>query len=134
MWRYAYVFFISTVRRPPRSTRTYTLLPYPTLFRSGPAHPDRRSGTLLVVPERQRRNVRQDAPAPRPRRPGRGPVAPEAVDRRAHRQHALRNGRQVRSEEHTSELPSLMRISYAVLCLTNTTNHHLRKHPTQYDS
>src|SRR3546814_3124721 len=73
------------IRRPPRSTRTDTLFPYTTLFRSGPRHPGRsRTGPDLV---RHRRR-------PRPR-----------------------HGLQYRSEEHTSELQSLMRISYAVFCL-----------------
>src|SRR3546814_6011707 len=70
-------FFFLMIRRPPRSTRTDTLFPYTTLFRSPPGR----------------------APAPCGRRP-----------RRRARQHC-------RSEEHTSELQSLMRISYAVFCL-----------------
>src|SRR3546814_6745716 len=69
------------IRRPPRSTRTDTLFPYTTLFRSA-GRKGRRS------PARQ--------PAPRPRR---------------------LHCRTARSEEHTSELQSLMRISYAVFCL-----------------
>src|SRR3546814_7548097 len=83
------------LRRPPRSTRTDTLFPYTTLFRSRPRH--------LA-------DDRLDARRQQPRRLGdrddsllvRGPVYPPA----AHR-----------SEEHTSELQSLMRISYAVFCL-----------------
>src|SRR3546814_1922052 len=72
------------IRRPPRSTRTDTLFPYTTLFRSGPAE------------------CRSDLPALRLRAPAR--PAPRCRDRG-------------RSEEHTSELQSLMRISYAVFCL-----------------
>src|SRR3546814_9971825 len=76
------------IRLPPISTRTDTLLPYTTLFRSDqwrrPAR--RRPGRL-----RQRRGARCA--------PSRHPPAP------------------ARSEEHTSELQSLMRISYAVFCL-----------------
>src|SRR3546814_5771231 len=74
------------IRRPPRSTRTDTLFPYTTLFRS----PACRCGG-----ERLRGA----------RRAGNG--------RWLHRRH----GGRLRSEEHTSELQSLMRISYAVFCL-----------------
>src|SRR3546814_8586681 len=68
------------IRRPPRSTRTDTLFPYTTLFRS----------------DRIRRRGREHRTSPP----------------------AARHARRVRrSEEHTSELQSLMRISYAVFCL-----------------
>src|SRR3546814_7823811 len=77
-------FFFLMIRRPPRSTRTDTLFPYTTLFRSS-------------------------APA---RRWSSGAVAAEAPLR-----HSPRDDRSLRSEEHTSELQSLMRISYAVFCL-----------------
>src|SRR3546814_1586136 len=84
------------IRRPPRSTRTDTLFPYTTLFRS----------------------VVCDEP-------------PQASERSSHevlcrtgrffgRDGDLRGRRdRTRSEEHTSELQSLMRISYAVFCLKN---------------
>src|SRR3546814_2622965 len=75
------------IRRPPRSTRTDTLFPYTTLFRSLPAR------AHLVGETRAARG---------PRRRARG--ADPAL-------------RSERSEEHTSELQSLMRISYAVFCL-----------------
>src|SRR3546814_4905127 len=83
------------IRRPPRSTRTDTLFPYTTLFRSG--------GDGVRV-----RSVGQDAAR------ALGPGAP------------LRCGREGggRSEEHTSELQSLMRISYAVFCLKKKNNKH----------
>src|SRR3546814_1457687 len=84
------------IRPPPRSTRTDTLFPYTTLFRSI----DRR----LVGP-RDLRPARAGAPAT-----------------------ALRYRRAVagapRSEEHTSELQSLMRISYAGFCLKKKINKH----------
>src|SRR3546814_4765248 len=82
------------IRRPPRSTRTDTLFPYTTLFRSlpRPFPGRRRSG---AVPEG---DARQPGPAGRPDLPAGGFGEP-------------------RSEEHTSELQSLMRISYAVFCL-----------------
>src|SRR3546814_2488626 len=89
------------IRRPPRSTRTDTLFPYTTLFRSphGAARPDRAD----------RRGI---AALPRPR--GRGVAA---VSRYDDRQRDARACGSARSEEHTSELQSLMRISYAVFCL-----------------
>src|SRR3546814_7196290 len=91
------------ILRPPRSTRTYTLFPYTTLFRS-------------LGQQLQRRDIRH------PERADRSAVhrsrARHAVghDRRPHR-NAPERGPQGRSEEHTSELQSLMRNSYAVFCL-----------------
>src|SRR3546814_3594999 len=98
-------FFFLMIRRPPRSTRTDTLFPYTTLFRSALA--DRQPHTLahaahLRVRQRDRQRI------------GR-------IDR-----HATLQIEQ-RSEEHTSELQSLMRISYAVFCLkkkNKTNNQH----------
>src|SRR3546814_3367488 len=86
------LFFFLMIRRPPRSTRTDTLFPYTTLFRS--TH----GSTAL-----QRRGV------PRLERH-------RGEEPRRHRRAGLRQ-RDRRSEEHTSELQSLMRISYAVFCL-----------------
>src|SRR3546814_1636868 len=82
------------IRRPPRSTRTDTLFPYTTLFRSAVAA-TAESAALLRVDCRFWRG-------------GRGPAHRAAPGRRRGRP---------RSEEHTSELQSLMRISYAVFCL-----------------
>src|SRR3546814_7916274 len=108
------------IRRPPRSTRTDTLFPYTTLFRS--AH--QRGPVVLLPPARPVAGGR--------RRPGgerllpRGhAAAPHGVRRRgaeagrhlAGRQRRLVRNDKCRSEEHTSELQSLMRISYAVFCL-----------------
>src|SRR3546814_10422152 len=83
------------IRRPPRSTRTDTLFPYTTLFRS--------------------KALRQSCQAQQASRQERG-------------HHARRTGQSLpgghrtqRSEEHTSELQSLMRISYAVFCLKKKT-------------
>src|SRR3546814_9976575 len=91
------------LRRPPRSTRTDTLFPYTTLFRS----PDRWLGDPAVV-GRAEENGQFDVRSKARRRPGgQGP-------RERHPGECLRRQR---SEEHTSELQSLMRISYAVLCL-----------------
>src|SRR3546814_9631425 len=106
------------VRRPPNSTRTDTLFPYTTLFRSGPhALAAGRAGAL---PELQHRYRAAD------RRPdaGHDPARRAVRQRLAHGQAGVAGRvrgvgrvRAARSEEHTSELQSLMRISYAVFCL-----------------
>src|SRR3546814_5853634 len=90
------------LRRPPRSTRTDTLFPYTTLFRSeqqNPAYHDVRVAAYPGLPS---------VWAGRPVRRNAG-------------QAAIQTSKQAqthpRSEEHTSELQSLMRISYAVFCL-----------------
>src|SRR3546814_10349459 len=99
------------IRRPPRSTRTDTLFPYTTLFRSAafPVPPDNRPGTL-----RRHHGRRPGFLGKRPR------AAHHAVypdGHLVHSRHCRHRQRQARSEEHTSELQSLMRISYAVFCL-----------------
>src|SRR3546814_1315910 len=91
------------IRRPPRSTRTDTLFPYTTLFRSPLQEPVRdfqHDGICLVT-----RQIRDRAA--------------QNTDHLRHRQLVGGGEAQVgeRSEEHTSELQSLMRISYAVFCL-----------------
>src|SRR3546814_3714752 len=78
---YLCIFFLM-IRRPPRSTRTDTLFPYTTLFRS-----------------------RTSGPTASRRSPSSTPMASRGASTPS------------RSEEHTSELQSLMRISYAVFCL-----------------
>src|SRR3546814_4712478 len=110
-------FFFVMIRRPPRSTRTDTLFPYTTLFRS--LH----RLSLRHLPVRSRSAVRNAVSA----------AVPGSHARRRHR----KRPRNCRSEEHTSELQSLMRISYAVFCLkkqTKTPNHpyihHTRCQPT----
>src|SRR3546814_1948105 len=99
------------IRPPPRSTRTHTLVPYTTLFRSRlglrrrpRAH--RRAEDRRLVHEWQDRDRPDDHPRPDAGRDQQG-LRPDA------------RGREHRSEEHTSELQSLMRISYAVFCLKN---------------
>src|SRR3546814_15231408 len=85
-------FFFLMIRRPPRSTRTDTLFPYTTLFRS-------------------------------PHGPRRGPPVHSRSSQHPHQVDECEDADPddvftfVRSEEHTSELQSLMRISYAVFCL-----------------
>src|SRR3546814_1372286 len=107
------------IRRPPRSTRTATRFPYTTLFRSR----DRQQ------PERLRRLDEQSSyPAQHGEYPGRI----QWQHRHGRRLHGQRRGLG-RSEEHTSELQSLMRISYAVFCWKKKTainrqpleSHHL---------
>src|SRR3546814_6623510 len=113
------------LRRPPRSTRTYPLFPYPTLFRSILSKVD--------APDDQRRSQGPNF---------RNPV-PDSLDsqilsdakplfergERMQLTYNVRNthravGTRLRSEEHTSELQSLMRISYAVFCLRKKTKIH----------
>src|SRR3546814_7886095 len=110
------------IRRPPRSTRTDTLFPYTTLFRS-----------RRIAGWPDSRGHRAGNRAARARRP-----PPSAPRRRRFSSAAWsgRAGRRARSEEHTSELQSLMRISYAVFCLkkkkkekqTNNTQPRQNKH------
>src|SRR3546814_7569926 len=92
------------IRRPPRSTRTDTLFPYTTLFRSLAR---RRRGAALG-PARPEHGRRGPAGTRTRTRAGRGARPPRPT-------HAT--AMTPRSEEHTSELQSLMRISYAVFCL-----------------
>src|SRR3546814_4661043 len=91
------------IRRPPRSTRTDTLFPYTTLFRS--SRLSRNSAWIfcrvISSADRSRTTILRNGYASGPRR----------IERR------VRHRARERSEEHTSELQSLMRISYAVFCL-----------------
>src|SRR3546814_2703300 len=91
------------IRRPPRSTRTDTLFPYTTLFRSL----ESRGDDIAIIWE-------PDDPQAEPRRISYRELHAE-VCRFANVLKAA--GAKKRSEEHTSELQSLMRISYAVFCL-----------------
>src|SRR3546814_5371460 len=102
---FMYIFFIM-IRRPPRSTRTDTLFPYTTLFRS----PEAGTGSS-------------------PRTAGSSPSAKPASEGRAAATRAPTRSwpckrTTARSEEHTSELQSLMRISYAVFCLKKKKKTH----------
>src|SRR3546814_5313851 len=112
-------FFLLMIRRPPRSTRTDTLFPYTTLFRSARSAKDKvicsggpcpRSGARLCV-----------IPATSVESLGQGVVIRSF---RVILDEGL--GWECRSEEHTSELQSLMRISYAVFCLKTKT--HIPSH------
>src|SRR3546814_8037239 len=110
------------MRRPPRSTRTDTLFPYTTLFRSFAGlvgriedplfHAQEILDLALVVEDVDQADVLLREQPPRLERQVTkvhqvGRHVAERVDEQVH----------VRSEEHTSELQSLMRISYAVFCL-----------------
>src|SRR3546814_2875419 len=103
------------IRRPPRSTRTDTLFPYTTLFRSLEARHAEPRGQVHHQQVRGRADGRAHA-ADDGRETDRHQ---HAVDRRLGA-NADRDEHR-RSEEHTSELQSLMRISYAVFCLKKKT-------------
>src|SRR3546814_4568757 len=121
----SFCFFLM-IRRPPRSTRTDTLFPYTTLFRSRhlapPPRREDRDGLPRLWPAGQRadqrRQYRIDAGREEVRSRTRLPprdlcdVVDPRLDPGIHR-----------SEEHTSELQSLMRISYAVFCLKKKKNY-----------
>src|SRR3546814_1621976 len=108
------------IRRPPRSTLTETLFPYTPLFRS-----DRQGIEIDYCPQcrgiwldrgeldRLIERAEQAAPAMPPTPSPAPPQYRDDHSRRDDRHHG-------RSEEHTSELQSLMRISYAVFCLKKT--------------
>src|SRR3546814_7076909 len=105
------------IRRPPRSTRTDTLFPYTTLFRSeaelrdlarSPVLADELSGGDVVVFDPPRSGAREQAMEI---------AASDVPVVIAVSCNPTTFARDARSEEHTSELQSLMRISYAVFCL-----------------
>src|SRR3546814_3613439 len=105
------------IRRPPRSTRTDTLFPYSTLFRS----------SLNGLPQLHRDGKRQhDERA----RENAADQRQQHLDRGFHGQFlGALEPVGARSEEHTSELQSLMRISYAVFCLKKKkTNTYIDQH------
>src|SRR3546814_17858639 len=92
------VLFFLMIRRPPRSTRTDTLFPYTTLFRSWRCETSEQREPAHISP-------------------------PHHSLVRLHRYYC---SMMWRSEEHTSELQSLMRISYAVFCLKKKNNIRLK--------
>src|SRR3546814_2789541 len=126
-------FFFLMIRRPPRSTRTDTLFPYTTLFRSvirlalsASLRWARRAGGILldfchahtVVTGAFIRRATLAAP----------PISSNmslmliAITACMRKSHDTFKRKDARSEEHTSELQSLMRISYAVFCLKKKNN------------
>src|SRR3546814_5842097 len=114
------------IRRPPRSTRTDTLCPYTTLFRSRGKTIEHSHGTNLCD-ELQETEMQMHETATRAQWLKARLELLEAEKEHTRRSDALAARRQalpwvrVRSEEHTSELQSLMRSSYAVFCLTKKT-------------
>src|SRR3546814_5333153 len=120
------------VPRPPVSARTDPLLPYPPLFLSSwlyrkrypsvqplPAQEGRRAGTVgafgQLPQERQHHLHRRSGPEDRSRDVAHPELRPQVLERN-------QGSAVLRSEEHTSELQSLMRISYAVFCLKKKNN------------
>src|SRR3546814_9234180 len=111
---YLFVLCFLMIRPPPRSTRTDTLFPYTTLFRSVDDRDARGHG---------QHRARPTQPAVAPAQPARGDADAAAIRRQLRRGAAGDDrGGGTRSEEHTSELQSLMRISYAVFCLKKKTH------------
>src|SRR3546814_7930711 len=104
------LFFFLMIRRPPRSTRTDTHFPYTTLFRSG-----HRGRPRTLAAARKLLRWSWAAGLRRPLLGARRAVRPHGQHHVVHVEVARREA--PRSEEHTSELQSLMRISYAVFCL-----------------
>src|SRR3546814_2202341 len=112
------------IRRPPRSTRTYTRFPYTTLFRSGPI--------VFVNADPQARPLREAHPKLEEILTHRE-FDPEPANYELYKRYVydIESNWKLwydnavecyhRSEEHTSELQSLMRISYAVFCLKKNT-------------
>src|SRR3546814_8488205 len=129
------------IRRPPRSTRTDTLFPYTTLFRSlrlgrqpfpnRPSSPPRRASHSTLPCRRYRqRNARRPTDSPHTSEPPHGTICRPSSPHSGALPPSFRTTSDQplttnRSEEHTSELQSLMRISYAVFCLK-------KKKQTQY--
>src|SRR3546814_6748722 len=103
------------IRRPPRSTRTDTLLPYTTLFRSLSHIGQIRSSTAPTISS--------------------SPLSAftNSMSQTASSHQMLRK-RSSRSEEHTSELQSLMRISYAVFCLKKNNTYFNHSSTTMNDA
>src|SRR3546814_4476487 len=106
------MFFFLMIRRPPISTRTDTLFPYTTLFRSFGNGAGLGRGACGV---RARRELAGAASGQHDLHLG--------YDRAAQGRAPCVGERRARSEEHTSELQSLMRISYAVFCLNKKKKH-----------
>src|SRR3546814_5921273 len=107
------LFFFLRIRRPPSSTRTDTLFPYTTLFRS-------QQGGVPDSPAEESEAAADTAaeePADAPEAAAPAPADTEAPAEEAPSEEPAAE----RSEEHTSELQSLMRISYAVFCLKKKT-------------
>src|SRR3546814_8978513 len=115
------------IRRPPRSTRTDTLFPYTTLFRSRNLfrHRAKQTMSFLCFQVNNRAQMQFSRTRMRIMNGTKSVFLQDQVE-------IPDIGGQVRyrSEEHTSELQSLMRISYAVFCLKKKTTRHIKNHKT----
>src|SRR3546814_1781887 len=109
------------IRRPPRSTRTDTLFPYTTLFRSVSSE-ELIGNAEFAVTRAKRQGRRVEIYHPADATAARRRFTLETELRQAIERDELTLSR---SEEHTSELQSLMRISYAVFCLKKKNNKHI---------
>src|SRR3546814_3686904 len=105
------------IRRPPRSTRTDTLFPYTTLFRSREVFAGGEPMVQMIAYGNQR-TITQPGWRVHVRNKSTAMLMPSG---------GASGASQERSEEHTSELQSLMRISYAVFCLKKKNKYHI--HP-----
>src|SRR3546814_2800830 len=103
------------IRRPPRTTRTDTLFPYTTLFRSGSGHAVEYAGPAIRALSMEGRLTLCNLSIEMGARFGM--IAPDETTIQYLSGRPFAPNRDLRSEEHTSELQSLMRISYAVVCL-----------------
>src|SRR3546814_3382707 len=117
------------IPRPPRSTRTDTLFPYTTLFRSGGIWFT--DPTYGIMSDYEGRKSDPEQPGCYVYRvdPASGDVEVVADD--FVKPNGLAFSPDERSEEHTSELQSLMRISYAVFCLKKKKHHNSSRHTRQ---
>src|SRR3546814_4151996 len=125
------------IRRPPRSTRTDTLFPYTTLFRSDAQLVQRALGGQVRLLDDPDDLELLGCRIPHSSSP------PSAIMlflsrrfskvRSATHSFRARASRRRRSEEHTSELQSLMRISYAVFCLKKKTNRDSNHYQNNYN-
>src|SRR3546814_7460616 len=115
------------IRRPPRSTRTDTLCPYTTLFRS----PNCRSGdnvaTHAFLSHASHPSWQRFDRMPHPPSYTAGSQVPCRARRTRRTSYTSSAPSSSRSEEHTSELQSLMRISYAVFCLKKQKKRYTRQ-------
>src|SRR3546814_2976641 len=130
---HVYFVFFLLILRPPRSTRTYTLFPYTTLCRAA----RRREERLADVPTAAS-VIDITSLTDRGGASGSGELLADQPSVRFNNLSSSITS-EIRSEEHTSELQSLMRISYAVLCLKKKNNknskyninklHNTTRHP-----
>src|SRR3546814_5930527 len=114
------------ILRPPRSTRTDTRFPYTTLFRSREVDRDQMAAGKppRLDSRKRRRRIAGTVGDRRPAKVGRHGLRGRRSSLRERPQSAFSRGNSPRSEEHTSELQSLMRNSYAVFCLKKKNNTH----------